>query len=99
MADWKSNGFLNSFVTLEIKGVEDADALGNNPIYSNNKLIGRATSGGFGHRLNKSIALAMVNPNFNVIGQKLEINILGKNYECVVISESPYDPENKKIRS
>ena len=41
----------------------------------------------------------MVNPNFNVIGQKLEINILGKNYECVVISESPYDPENKKIRS
>ena len=99
LADWKSNGFLNSFVTLEIKGVEDADALGNNPIYSNNKLIGRATSGGFGHRLNKSIALAMVNPNFNVIGQKLEINILGKNYECVVISESPYDPENKKIRS
>ena len=99
LADWKSNGFLNSFVTLEIKGVEDADALGNNPIYSNNKLIGRATSGGFGHRLNKSIALAMVNPNFNVVGQKLEINILGKNYECVVISESPYDPENKKIKS
>ena len=99
LVDWKSNGFLNSFVTLEIKGVEDADALGNNPIYSNNKLIGRATSGGFGHRLNKSIALAMVNPNFNVVGQKLEINILGKNYECVVISESPYDPENKKIRS
>ena len=99
LVDWKSNGFLNSFVTLEIKGVEDADALGNNPIYSNNKLIGRATSGGFGHRLNKSIALAMVNPNFNVVGQKLEINILGKNYECVVISESPYDPENKKIKS
>ena len=99
LVDWKFNGFLNSFVTLEIKGVEDADALGNNPIYSNNKLIGRATSGGFGHRLNKSIALAMVNPNFNVVGQKLEINILGKNYECVVISESPYDPENKKIKS
>ena len=99
LVDWKSNGFLNSFVTLEIKGVEDADALGNNPIYSNNELIGRATSGGFGHRLNKSIALAMVNPNFNVVGQKLEINILGKNYECVVISESPYDPENKKIKS
>jgi len=99
LVDWKSNGFLNSFVTLEIKGVEDADPLGNNPIYSNNELIGRATSGGFGHRLNKSIALAMVNPNFNVVGQKLEINILGKNYECVVISESPYDPENKKIKS
>ena len=99
MADWKSNGFSNSFVTLEIKDVEDADVLGNNPIYINEKLIGRATSGGFGFRLNKSIALAMIDPNFNVLGQKLEINILGKNYECVVINESPYDPENQKIRA
>ncbi len=99
LADWKSNGFSNSFVTLEIKDVEDADVLGNNPIYINEKLIGRATSGGFGFRLNKSIALAMIDPNFNVLGQKLEINILGKNYECVVINESPYDPENEKIRA
>ena len=32
--------------------------LGNNPIYDNdNKVVGRATGGDFGFRLNKSIAL------------------------------------------
>ena len=98
LAEWKSKGFLNSFITLEVKGVEDADAIGNNPIYHNGKLVGRATSGGFGHRINKSIALAMVYPDFCTLGNELEINILGKNYKCEVINESPYDPENKKIR-
>ena len=29
--------------------------------------------------------------------QRYLINILGKNYKCEVICESPYDPENKKL--
>ena len=98
LAEWKSKGFSNSFVTLEVIGVDDADAIGNNPIYFDGKLIGRATSGGFGHRINKSVALAMVDPNYSKVGNKLEINILGKIYKCEVIKESPYDPENKNIR-
>jgi len=98
LAEWKSEGFSYSFCTLEVKNVRDADALGSNPIYYKSKLIGRATSGGFGHRINKSIALAMINPEYNKIGNELEINILGFKYSCVVLHESPYDPENKKIR-
>ena len=33
LADWQEKGFTNSFVTLEVKGTEDADALGGNPLY------------------------------------------------------------------
>ena len=99
LAEWKAKGFSNSFATLEIKNVQDADPLGNNPIYHNGKLVGRATSGGYGHRIDKSIALAMINPEFNKIGQELEIDILGKKYPCEVIKESPYDPENEKIKA
>ena len=42
LAEWKAKGFSNSFATLEIKNVQDADPLGNNPIYHNGKLVGRA---------------------------------------------------------
>ena len=94
----KAKGFSNSFATLEVKGIDDADALGNNPIYFENKLVGRATSGGFGHRINRSLALAMIKPEFNKEGTQLEINILGENYSCIVVNESPYDPENIKIK-
>ena len=51
LAEWKSKGLSYGFVTLEVHNVEDADALGNNPIYLDGKVIGRATSGGYGHRL------------------------------------------------
>ena len=33
---------------MEIHGVTDADVLGNNPIYDNGTVVGRATSGDFG---------------------------------------------------
>ena len=54
---WREKGFANKLVTLEIHNTTDADVLGNNPIYENGTVIGRATGGDFGFRLNKSIAL------------------------------------------
>ena len=59
---WREKGFDNKLVTMEIHNVEDADVLGNNPIYDNGKVVGRATGGDFGFRLGKSIALGMVKP-------------------------------------
>ena len=53
----------------------------------------------YGHRIDKSIALAMINPELNKLGHELEIDILGNNYPCEVLNESPYDPENEKIRA
>ncbi len=99
LLSWRERGFENSLVTLEISGHQDADVLGNNPIYAGDKVVGRATSGGFGFRLDKSLALAMVKPELVKIGQELEINILGKICRAVILPESPYDPDNDKLRS
>ena len=99
LVKWREKGFENSFVTLEVHGVKDADVLGNNPIYADGKVIGRATGGNFGFRVNKSLALAMVNPAHSEVGTKLKIDILGDMFDVTVIPESPYDPENQKLRS
>ena len=98
LADWQEKGFTNSFVTLEVKGTEDADALGGNPLYKDGKLVGRATSGGYGFRVKKSLALAMVSPELAEAGTVLEIDILGRRFDAVVIEESPFDPANEKLR-
>ena len=47
---------------------------------------------------NKSFVLAMISPEFNKPGNELEIDILGNKHSCIILEESPYDPENKKIR-
>ena len=68
-------------------------------IYNNGKIVGRATGGDFGFRLNKSIALGMVKPEIATKGQKLKIDILGKMHDVTILDESPYDPENKLLRA
>jgi len=87
------------FVTLEVHGVTDADARGSEAIYKDGVLVGRATHGGYGYRVGKSIALAMVQPGQEATGNKLQIKILGKVYETTVVEESPFDPENVCLRA
>ena len=41
----------------------------------------------------------MVKPGLAKVGQKLEIDILGKMHKATILEESPYDPENKLLRS
>jgi dimethylglycine dehydrogenase len=96
---WRERGFSNAFVILEVHDVNDADALGNNPIYQGGKLVGRATGSNYGFRVEKSLALAMVRPEFSEPGTELEMDLLGTRHPVTVIPESPYDPENLRLRS
>ncbi len=96
---WREKGFENKLVTLEVHNTTNADVLGNNPIYHNDKIVGRATGGEFGFRLNKSVALAMVKPDIGHVGQKLKVDILGTMHDVTIMNESPYDPENKLLRA
>jgi dimethylglycine dehydrogenase len=89
----------NRFVTLEVHGVTDADARGSEPIFYLGELIGRTTSGGYGWRVEKSLALAMVRPDLGEAGTELTVTILGRDYSASVIEESPYDPGNERLRA
>jgi dimethylglycine dehydrogenase len=99
LLEWKNSGFDNGFVTLEVLGVTDADARGSEAIYKNGEIVGRATSGGYGWRCEKSLALGIVRLDLTKIGTKLDIEILGEKYKAVVIDESPFDPANECLRS
>lgn len=101
LVEAKQKGLGWNFVTMDVHGVTDghSDARGSEPLYHQGQLIGRATNGGFGFRVNKSLALGMVRPEFSAIGTDLEIKILGKLFKATVIPESPYDPDNKALRA
>ena len=94
----KGRGLNWMLVTLEVHDPDDADALGNNALTRDGKLIGRATSGGFGFRVDKSLALGMVKPEYAATGTEMEIDILNRNYRAVVIPDSPFDPGHERLR-
>ena len=96
---WRDRGLANRLVTLEVHGVTDADARGSEAIYQGDTLVGRVTSGGFGWRCGKSLALAMVTPALGEPGTELEVVILGERRKATVIADSPFDPDNIALRS
>jgi dimethylglycine dehydrogenase len=99
LVKWQEKGFANELVTMRIDGVEDADALGGNPLFHNGEMVGRATSGNYGFRVGQSLALAMVPPALAAIGTTFSIDILGKRFDAQIIEESPFDPDNEKLRA
>ncbi len=95
-----AGGVPHRFITLEVHGVVDADPLGNEPLYdAKGRLIGRATSGYFGHALGKSLAIGYVQPDFAAVGQEMQIEILGERKRATVLVDSPYDTDNRDLRA
>jgi dimethylglycine dehydrogenase len=95
-----SAGVPNRFVTLEVHEVTDADPLGNEPLFDEGgRMIGRATSGYYGHHLKKSLAIGYVQAQFAPVGTELSILILGQMKRATVLRESPYDPENLELKA
>jgi dimethylglycine dehydrogenase len=93
-------GVPNRFVTLEIHGVTDADPLGNEPLFDEKgTMVGRATSGYYGHVLKKSLAIGYVKAPHAGVGTRLQIEILGERKKATVLIDSPYDPENRDLKA
>ncbi|KIP98880.1 dimethylglycine dehydrogenase [Agrobacterium tumefaciens] len=96
----KEKGLGWIFSTLVVTGNTTVDARGSEAIYNAaGDVVGRATSGGFGWRIGKSLALAMLSPAEAQIGSKLKIKILGDLYDAEVVGESPFDPDNAVLRA
>lgn len=93
-------GVPNQFVTLEIADVADADPLGNEPLFAaDGHMVGRTTSGYYGHYVAKSLAIGYVKTDFSAVGTPLHIEILGERKLATVVPESPFDPDNIALRA
>jgi dimethylglycine dehydrogenase len=90
-------GVSRRIVTLEVDAV-DADASGFEPVWREGRRVGFVTSGGYGYRLGKSVALALLDDDFAGEGTELSVHIVGVERPARVIAASPYDPEGKAMR-
>jgi dimethylglycine dehydrogenase len=94
----KAAGVSKSFVTLVVEA-DDCDAPYMSTIWHNGEVVGETTSGGWGHRVDKSIALGMVKAELAAEGTTLEVEIFGKRYPAVVHADSLWDPKNERLRA
>jgi dimethylglycine dehydrogenase len=100
LLEQRARGVPQRFTTIEVHGVVDADPLGNEPLFvPGGAMVGRSTSGYYGHTLRKSLAIGYVKPELAEVGTELEIEILGERKRATVLPDSPYDPENRELRA
>ncbi|MEM7070927.1 MAG: FAD-dependent oxidoreductase [Pseudomonadota bacterium] len=91
-------GISYKFSTIEIES-DDADPFGNEPIFIDGKVVGRATAGGYGHSIQKSLLLGYIETSYSDIGNICEVRILDQLRPAKIIAESPYDPLNEMLRA
>jgi dimethylglycine dehydrogenase len=93
-----SAGPAERFVPLVVEA-RDADASAVSIVYRGDEVVGLVTSGGYGYRLDRSIALAYIRTELSRAGTELEVEILGERCRAVVGREPLYDPENLRLRA
>ena len=79
----KQRGVSKRFVTLVIDAGE-CDAPYMSTLWKDGEVVGETTSGGWGHRVGKSIALGMARADLTVPGTELEVEIFGERYRATV---------------
>jgi dimethylglycine dehydrogenase len=95
----KQQGIKKRFVTM-IVDAGDQDAPYMSTIIHNGDVVGETTSGDWGYRIGKSIALGTIRADLATPGTELEINIFGKLCRATVQPDQPlWDPENERIRA
>jgi dimethylglycine dehydrogenase len=97
LAEHDGNGPAKLLVTLEVDA-DGADAAGFEPVWKGDQKIGFVTSGGYGHTLGTSLAMALVNREFADVGSDLSVHVVGVERSAKVISASPYDPDGSAMR-
>ena len=85
-------------VTLAVDSA-DSDATGFEPVWSDGRQVGFITSGGYGHTIGKSLAMALVEPAFTGPGTRLKTHIVGVECEAAVIAPAPHDPKGNRLRA
>jgi dimethylglycine dehydrogenase len=91
-------GVPERFVPLLVEA-GDADAAPVSIVWRGGERVGLVTSGGYGYRLKRSIALAYVRRDLSEPGTELTVEILGERRRAIVGREPLYDPNNVRLRS
>jgi len=83
-------------VTLEIDA-DGADASGYEPIWKGGRRVGYVTSGGYGHHVSKSLAMALVDVAEVEEGAEFTTHVVGVERAARIVPDSPYDPTGAKM--
>ena len=94
----RESGVRRTLVSLVVDA-DDADAHGYEPILDGERPVGYVASGGYGHVVEASLALAYLPREYSEPGTPLAVQILGERRAATVAGQPLYDPGNERLLS
>jgi glycine cleavage system aminomethyltransferase T/glycine/D-amino acid oxidase-like deaminating enzyme len=76
-----------------------AMALGNEPVFSDGRVVSRVTSGGIGYSVGRSIAYAYLPVELAAAGVRCEVEVFGERVAAEVANAPLWDPKGERIRA
>ncbi|MEY3257805.1 MAG: hypothetical protein RL443_814 [Actinomycetota bacterium] len=74
-------------------------AMGNEPIFVNNSVVGRVKSAGQGYTIKKAIAYAYLPADIAKVGTKVEVEMFGTKKTATIEAEPLFDPQSERVKS
>jgi dimethylglycine dehydrogenase len=76
----------------------DIDAIGDEPIWHDGKVVGWVTSGAYGHSVQRSLALGYIPAALAEASVGFEIEIIGERRKAERQSAAAFDPDGSRMR-
>jgi dimethylglycine dehydrogenase len=93
----KERGGERRLITLAVDA-QDADAIGDEPIWHEGRVVGWVTSGGYAHTAAKSIALGYVGKDVASATTGFEVELIGERRSAVRLAQPAFDPAGARMR-
>jgi len=90
----------NRLVSIVFDDIE-AQPLGNEPVYQQDKIIGKTTSAAFGYRVGRPLAIALVDSQVvdKLDGSKVDVDIAGSQNAGTIHTRAAWDPDGSALRA
>jgi dimethylglycine dehydrogenase len=94
----KESGGALRLVTFSVDA-GDADAIGDEPIWHDGKVVGWVTSGAYGHSVQRSLALGYIPAALASTDSGFEIEIIGERRKAWRQTAAAFDPQGRRMRA
>jgi dimethylglycine dehydrogenase len=91
-------GGARRLITLEL-AAHDSDAIGDEPIWHADQVVGWVTSGGYAHSVQKSLALGYVNREVAHQTSGFAVELIGERCAAVRLAAPAFDPDGRRMRA
>jgi dimethylglycine dehydrogenase len=94
----KAGGGERKLITLEIDA-KDCDAIADEPIWLDGKVVGWVTSGAYGHSVGKSLALGYVDRDAAQATTGFAVELIGERRPALRLAAPAFDPSGSRMRA